>query len=66
MKLMEELRTRYPNAAENIYIRDTEAPAMAFSREISKRIYSEQELALLMYGENRTDIGGETLKAEGV
>lgn len=66
LKLMEELRTRYPNAAENIYIRDTEAPAMAFSREISKRIYSEQELALLMYGENRTDIGGETLKAEGV
>lgn len=55
LRLMEELQKRYPNAADNVYIRDTEAPVMAFSREIAKKIYSEYELTLLMYGEKRSD-----------
>lgn len=51
-----ELHTRFSTAAENIYVKDSTAVTVAFSREIAKKIYSEQELAMLMYGESYADV----------
>lgn len=46
-----ELHARYPAAAENIYVKSSAAATVAFAREIAKKMYSEQGLAMLMYGE---------------
>lgn len=51
-----ELHARYSTAAENIYVKDSTAVTVAFAREIAKKIYSEQELAMLMYGESYADV----------
>lgn len=46
-----ELHARYPAAAENIYAKGSAAATVAFALEVAKKMYSEQELAMLMYGE---------------
>lgn len=54
--IMEELWGRYPEVAENRYVRNADSPAISFSREVVRKKYSEQELAMLMYGENYADV----------
>lgn len=50
-----ELKNRFPNAAENVYIAGSSTALIMFVREIAKKLYSEQELAMLMYGESYAD-----------
>lgn len=53
--MFSEMQTRYPKAAENVYIAGFSTVLMSFVREIARKMYSEQTLALLMYGEGDTD-----------
>lgn len=46
-----ELKSRFPNAAENVYIAGSSTALIIFVREIARQLYSEQEVAMLMYGE---------------
>lgn len=50
-----ELKNRFPNAAENVYIAGSSTALIMFVREIAQKLYSEQELAMLMYGEMRAE-----------
>lgn len=45
-----ELMERFPAATENPYIRQSETELLMFSRELCRRLFSEQELAMALYG----------------
>lgn len=48
-----ELKKRFPDASENVYIAGSATALIMFVREIAKILYSEQDLARMMYGESR-------------
>lgn len=49
--LYKELNKRYPKAFENPYVMQSQMALIMFSREVCKRLFTEQELLTALYGD---------------
>lgn len=49
---------------ENVHIAGSDTVLIMFVREIAKKLYSEQELAMMMYGENYADVLAHSQQSE--